>query len=32
MLRTIGSRRRWGTWALTGGMAPVALLWLAPCT
>jgi len=30
MLRTIGSRRRWGTWALTGGMAPVALLWLAP--
>lgn len=30
MLRTIGSRRRWGTWALTGGMAPLALLWLAP--
>ena len=30
MLRTIGSRRRWGTWAITGGLAPVALLWLAP--
>lgn len=30
MLRTIGSRRRWGSWLLTGGLAPVALLWLAP--
>lgn len=30
MPRSIESRRRWGTWALTGGMAPVALLWLAP--
>ena len=30
MPRTIGSRRRWGTLLLTGGMAPVALLWLAP--
>jgi len=30
MLRTIESRRRWGTWALTGGLAPLALLWLAP--
>ena len=30
MPRTIGSRRRWGTWLLTGGLAPVALLWLAP--
>ncbi|TSD87332.1 carbohydrate ABC transporter permease [Mycobacterium sp. KBS0706] len=30
MPRSIGSRRRWGTLLLTGGMAPVALLWLAP--
>ncbi|WP_218823561.1 carbohydrate ABC transporter permease [Inquilinus limosus] len=30
MPRSMSSRRRWGTWALTGGMAPVALLWLAP--
>jgi lactose/L-arabinose transport system permease protein len=26
----MNSRRRWGTWLLTGGLAPVALLWLAP--
>ncbi|MGK9234295.1 carbohydrate ABC transporter permease [Inquilinus limosus] len=30
MLRSMDSRRRWGTLLLTGGMAPVALLWLAP--
>lgn len=31
MLRTTGSRRRrWGSLLLTTGMAPLALLWLAP--
>ena len=30
MPRSMNSRRRWGSLLLTGGLAPVALLWLAP--